>query len=560
MKKLLFISLVVIVAGILVFSGCGGTTTTTTSTTTTTTTTSKPPTSTTTTGPGPTTGTTTTTTSGPPAGVVTGGILKAISGTIPKNLGYGPEKAPNDNYQMLPVIERMCEWDDDGNVIPWLAESWDVDTTALTLTWHLRKGVKFSDGSDWNAEALRWNYQLSIDAKRLADAAYIVSLEVVDTYTLRMHLNAFNWVLIENWGLLMQPVSKEAFEKAGGGDIEKSKAWARANAVGTGPFTVSEFQRDAVIKFTRNPNYWQPGKPYLDGIELRYIPDTMTSTAMMEAGQADIWFDVAAVQNLLDLQRDGFKINWGPGMFNLLVFDSANPDSPTSNKMVREAIEYALDRPAIAKMLGQGLYEPLVQMASNTWPGYVEGYNPRPFDPEKAKQLLADAGYPNGFRTKVLLSTMPAAQDAMAAIQAYLGDVGIIVDLDVADLGRYFGSVFGSGYKGTDMVLTASGINPSTTDLYTHFGPRPVTFRTGNMYKSPEYLAKCEAALAPTIMNKNEALPLIKEAIKQAGEDAMIVPLWRTPNSAIMAPYVHTDYFLIHGIIWTPVDDWMEKH
>ncbi|OGO30434.1 MAG: hypothetical protein A2Z29_05215 [Chloroflexi bacterium RBG_16_56_11] len=543
-KKLLFISFAVILVSMIVFVGCGEPEETATS---------APPATT----PAATTPAATTPTSAEPT-PVTGGILRAIAGAIPKNLGYGPEKAPNDNYQMLPVIERLCEWDEKGNVIPWLAESWDVDTTALTLTWHLRKGVKFHDGTDWNAEALRWNYQMGIDTKRLADAAYVKSLEVVDANTLRMHLTGFNWVLIENFGLLMQPISPTAFEKAGGGDIEKSKAWARLNAVGTGPFTVSEFQRDVVIKFTRNPNYWQPGKPYLDGIELRYIPDPMVAAATMEAGEADMWFDVSAVQNLLDLQKKGFKINWGPGMFQCMLFDSANPESPFANKKVREAVEYAIDRPAIAGMLGQGLYEPLHQMASKTWPGYIEGYDPRPYNVAKAKQLLAEAGLPTGFKTTILLSDAAAARDAVAALQAYLGEVGITVEPDVADLGRYFGSVFGTGYK--NIVFTASGINPSTTDLYTHFGPRPVTFRTGNMYKSPEFLAKCEAALDPKYMDKNQALPGIKEAVRQAGEDAMLIPLWRTPNSAIMMPYVHSNYFLIHGIIWTPVDDWMEKH
>jgi hypothetical protein len=87
-----------------------------------------------------------------------------------------------------------------------------------------------------------------------------------------------------------------------------------------------------------------------------------------------------------------------------------------------------------------------------------------------------------------------------------------------------------------------------------------MTFRTGNILKSKEYLDICNAALDPTFASVSEALPKIKEAIKQGGEDAMIVPLWRTINSAIMLPYVHSDYFLIHGIMWTPWDDWMEKH
>jgi ABC-type transport system substrate-binding protein len=207
-------------------------------------------------------------------------------------------------------------------------------------------------------------------------------------------------------------------------------------------------------------------------------------------------------------------------------------------------------------MVGQGLYEPLHQMASSTWPGYVEGYDPRPYNVEKAKELLTQAGYPNGFSTTMMLTE--TGIDAGAAIQSFLAEVGIEVELDVADLGRYFGSVFGTGWD--DMVLTASGINPSTTDLFIHFGPQPLTFRTGNIYKSEEYLALCNEALNPSYLTAADALAKIKEAIRQGGEDAMIIPLWRTAEAGIMQPYVHSDYPIIHGIAWTPQDDWMEEH
>ena len=198
-------------------------------------------------------------------------------------------------------------------------------------------------------------------------------------------------------------------------------------------------------------------------------------------------------------------------------------------------------------------------MASSTWPGYVEGYNPRPYDPDKAIELLEDAGHPDGFSTTLLVWEVGNGLDAGAAIKAYLHEVGIEVDLDVADMGRYFGAVFGTGF--TDMVYTASGINPSATDIFVHYGPSPMTFRTGNIWKSPEYLALCDEALDPTKYSSIvDALPKIREAVRQAGEDAMILPLFRTAECALMQTYVYTDYPLIHGIIWTPQNDWMEAH
>jgi len=459
----------------------------------------------------------------PPSGEpVSGGTLKCIAGAIPNVLGYAPEKAPSDNFYMLPVIERLCEWGDEkGTMVGVLAESWDADPEALTFTWHLRKGVKFHDGTDWNAEACRWNFQLGLDTGRLSGGQFIESLEVVDDHTLKMNLNKFTWSMLEDWSL-MSSISPTAFENSGATEEERI-AWARVNAVGTGA----------------------------------YIPDPMVAAAAMEAGEADMWFAVSQVQNIVDLQKQGLKLNWGPGMFTLIMFDSSNPDSIFHDQKIREAVEYALDRPTIAEMLGQGLYEPLHQMASSTWPGYVEGYDPRPFNPDKARELLAEAGYANGFKTTLMITSM--GTDSGSAIKSYLGEVGIDVELDVADFGRYFGAIFQTGF--TDMVLTASGINPSATDLFVHYGPDPITFRTGDIYKSPEYLALCAEAIDPTKYDSIiDAMPKIKEAVRQGGEDAMIVPLWRTAEAGIMQTYVHSDYPLIHGIIWTPYNDWMEAH
>jgi len=483
-----------------------------------------------------------------------GGIMKCIRSTFPAVLGYPPEFFPVDSICMLPVIERLSEWDEKGNPTPVLAESWEGDPVNKTITWHLRKGVKFHDGTDWNAEACRWNFQLSLDTNSLPDGQFVKSMEVVDEYTLKMYLSEYTRLLIQenySWEMMISPT---AFEKAAGGDFEKGKEWARLNPVGTGPFKLAEFQRDNLIRYVRNDNYWRKDMPYLDGIELRWIPDPLTASAMMEAGEADMWHDVAAIQNIIDLENKGLKVNWGPGMFFAILPNSSDPNSIFANKKVREAIEYAIDRPAIANMLGFGKYEPLHQIAPSAWPGYVPGYDPRPYNPAKARELLTEAGYPTGFKTKLLGTDL--ARDALTALQTYLKDVGIDAEPDIADMGRYFGAVFGTGWS--DLVLAASGINPSTTDLFIHFGPSPMTYRTGTIAKSPEYLALCDKALHT--YDDAEYIKVIKEIVKQAGEDAMIIPLYRSAAVAVMQPYVHSDYFIIHGVIWTSYDDWMEEH
>jgi ABC-type transport system substrate-binding protein len=478
---------------------------------------------------------------------VKGGILKAIRGNFPKTLGYPPEQGPTDTIFALLYAERLSEWDEKGNLIPVLAESWEGDPKNKTVTYKLRKGVKFHDGTPFNAEAVRWNLQLGKDTGRLTDGQFVDSIEVLDEYTVRLNCTEYTSVSLLNYGWLQQ-YSPTAFNTKGG------KEWARTHAVGTGPFKLVDFKRDSFIKYERNNDYWREG-PFLDGMEVRYVPDPMTAQMMMEAKEADIWMDVANVKNILDLEQKGFKVNWGPGMlWALLPSNAKDPKSPYANKKVREAVEYAIDRPTIAKMLGFGKYEPLTQIVPSYSPAYNSNYNPRPFNPEKAKQLLAEAGYPNGFETKLLV--WETSRDAAIAVQTYLNAVGIRVSIDLADMGRYFASIF-SPAGWTDLVLAASGINPDGTDIFTHFGPRPMTYRFGFIAKSPEFLAACEKALKayePAAMKR-----ALQEAVKQAGEDALVTPLWRSVQTNVMRDYVHTDYIKIHTVTWYSYQDWMEK-
>lgn len=550
MSKLWLVLLAVIVIGGLLFSSCGGEVKTTAPATT-----AAPGTTTapaTATAPAKTTAPTTApaTTTAPAAGQpVYGGTLRAIRQAFPVVLGYPPEFGGSDGLIAQLIIDRLVTWDEKGNIIAQLAESWKGDPVTKTLTFNLKKGVKFSDGTDFNAEAARWNVQLVADAGKLSK---LQSVEVVDPYTIKLTLKDYDRIVWETYGMLAM-ISPTAFQNSGTTN-ETRKAWARTHPVGTGPFMLTDFQRDVVLKYTKNPNYWRPGRPYLDGIELRNIPDAMTATAIMAAGDADMWMEPTLVQSMVDLEKKKFKINWGPGMTLVALPFSLDATSVVADAKVRGAAEYALNRPAMADMLGMGKAEPFTQLEGKTFPGYLPGYDPRPYSVTNAKKMLADAGYPNG--VAIPLFATERDRDIATAVQGYWAAAGIKVNLDIADYGRYVASVYGgAGWKG--YAIAMSGINPSASDLLIHYGAAPTTFRTG-ILKSSAYLAACDAA-AHTY-DDTAVIAKYQAIVKQCGEDAMVIPLWRTAQAAIMQPYVHSEYIKIHTIIWSSWDDWMEKH
>jgi peptide/nickel transport system substrate-binding protein len=482
---------------------------------------------------------------------IKGGNMRIITSIIsPKNIGYIPEWAPADWIAALPWAERLVQWDEKGGFVPNLLESWKIDPKAKTITFHIQKGVTFSDGSPFDAESLKANLDLNLKTGRILDGDLIKSVDIVDKDTVQLSVTDLTSAAMLNYAFNIQIVSVPAIERNG-------KEWARANGIGTGPFKLVEFKRDVHLKYERNPNYWRKGLPYLDSITYEMVPEPVTASMRMENKEADMWGDMP-VKMALDLQQKGFKINWGPGMMQMLLPNTnkpRRPDSPLLKKKVLEAIEYAIDRPAIAKAVGFGQFEPLSQIMPSFSPAYNPGLNLRPYNPEKAKQLLAEAGYPDGFQVKVM--TMASNQDGATAIQAYLDQVGIKVTIDIADPGRYAAQLFGPG-GWDELAFAANGIHPSGTGLYQHWGPRPATFRYDYIKKTPEYLALCEKALHTY---EDKAMKkAMQDAVRKASEDSMIIPVYRSAQPYVLQQYVHSNWPKIHQIQWSSWEDWMEKH
>ena len=166
---------------------------------------------------------------------------------------------------------------------PILATSWDIDPAAKTMVFHLRKGVKFHDGSDFNAAVVKWNFELMMAAKK---APNFVSVEAVDDYTIKITVKNYqNTDLTGMSGGAFNVISKASFDKNG---IE----YTRSHPVGTGPFKFVEYVRDSKLTYAKNPNYWDTGKPYLDGVVYNVVAEETVRKIMFQRG--DVHFIMAA--------------------------------------------------------------------------------------------------------------------------------------------------------------------------------------------------------------------------------------------------------------------------
>ena len=392
-----------------------------------------------------------------------GGTLRRVV-QEPYSLGYpATMTGQTDGQTSSIVLETLFRFDKEGNFVPLLATDYKADPAAKTITIALRKGVKFHDGSDFNAEICKWNLDQFRAGKR-PDLKKVESIDVIDPYTIRLNLSKFDNTIImslTNASDAGRMISKKAFDEHG-------QAWCEQTPVGTGPFQFVSREKDVNMKFKRFDDYWG-GKPYLDGIEYLRIQDTTVQTMAFKSGQIDIHNPDTLTAKSLEKEGKYTQVIRPEGQVPALAGYAKDPNSPYANLKVRQAMSDAIDVNALANAFGLGYWKVQNQWAiPGTW-GYnndIKGYE---YNPEKAKQLLAEAGYPDGFKTKLNFFNLSKTYvDEMTAIQRFLKAVGIDGELnglqrpgfaEIASLGKGFeGVIRMQGYASFDPLVKYAGV------------------------------------------------------------------------------------------------------
>ena len=332
------------------------------------------------------------------------------------------------------LFDHLVERDFDSNLVPGLALSWTI-VESQTLEFKLRQGVTFHNGEPFNAESVKFSVDRMLgeeEAPNQSKFKSIDSVEIVDDYTVRFHLNRPDGTLLDSLTSRLAMLPPRYFEEVG------AEGFAEA-PVGTGPFTFVEWMPDDRITLAANENYWKgsyKGMPMVDTVVFRPIPEVATRAAELEAGGIDIMQDVLPDQ-MDDLEGAGLTVIADEAYQLQYVFTIADDETlPTYDVKVRQALNYAVDVDAIIESLLSGLGS---RIASPIGPGYL-GYDPSvepyPYDPEKARELLAEAGYADGFET-TLDTTTAGHTDVIDAVAGYLSEIGVDVTIQEYELGQF---------------------------------------------------------------------------------------------------------------------------
>jgi peptide/nickel transport system substrate-binding protein len=239
------------------------------------------------------------------------------------------------------------------------------------------------------------------------------------------------------------------------------EGWARLNAVATGAFKLTSFKNNVSITYDRFDNYWQKGLPYFDRVELVIFADTTTALMAFKAGDIDMISNLSA-NDAIDLKKDSrYTVVAVPGNAVYFGLSARTQGSPFANIKVRQAVNHAIDTKTLSDGLGKGFFLPSNQPFPPWNPGYnadIKGY---PYDPTKAKQLLTDAGYPAGFKTKIFY-TAGLAQDLFVAVQTYLKAVGIDAEIQPVVAATIADMQSKSGWDGLmyGQLQTVVGMDP----------------------------------------------------------------------------------------------------
>ncbi len=454
---------------------------------------------------------------------VRGGTLTVAINAEPPNLD--PTASTSQEIARMlyhNVLEGLVRFDDEGNIVPGLAERWSASPDGLTWTFTLKQGVRFHNGAPFGAADVKAKF----DRARRPDSGHthpeyykdISEITTPDPHTVVFRLSKVNADFLFN---LARPDSVIHPQ----GNVEAQKT----SPIGTGPFRFVAWDRGAGVRLARWEGYHVPGLPYLDAVTFRFLPDQSAQMAALQAGDIDVIGYALSPENALRVRDDrSLRLIEGRTTTEITVgLNNSRP--PFSDVRVRRAIAHATNKREIIDGAMFGFGTPI---GSHMSPGeryYVDLSNTYPYDPERARQLLREAGYPNGFTaTFSLPAPYPYERRAGELLAAQLQRVGITLRLEIVEWGTWLSRIF----KGADYDMTIIG----------HSEPFDI-----GIYASPTYYFRYDNPGFRALLEKGQSTLDAAERARIYAELQRLLARDAVNDWLYSAPYLAATRANVHG-------------
>ena len=451
------------------------------------------------------------------------------------------------------VYDRLLDYTPDtSDFIPNLAEKWDISPDGKVYTFSLRKGIKWHNGKDVTAEDVKFTFERLLDPQTAAPLAPAFGtgtrIEAPDPYTVRVTLSAPNAGFLAIVATPPTSILSKEYVQAGNDPA--------TTLMGSGPFKFKEWQPGVQVILVRNENYRVPGKPYLDGITFKMLPDESARVTALRTKAVDI-IDFTPEAQMAALEATKDIVLYTDKKVSVIMF-TMRQDPPFDNVKVRQALSCAVDREAVqqAAMFGRGAVVHGGVLWEGHWAHSPEVKQIYTYDPERAKKLLAEAGYPNGFKTSISSQVATRMKNSAVAIAAGLKAIGVDAEVMTYDTATIKQKQGVGDFEMTVEVVILTYADPDYLRGYLHSQSL-----WGRATKSQDKQLDTWLEQAVATTNREERKKLYTQVEQRVMETVPIVLLVRREWGDTAWNYVK-DYMRYPGLAWQAergADWWLDK-
>lgn len=473
--------------------------------------------------------------------------LTFAQGAEPRGLDPALVDDGESSKVIVNIYEGLLKYNKDSTQVePCLADSWDISKDGLTYTFKLHKGVKFQDGTDFDADAVKFNIDRQLPPKVTDDMSYasfvfgsVKSVDVVDKYTVKINMSAVCTPFLAN--LAMSMAAPMVSPKA----LKDNKNNVNEHPVGTGPYKFVRWDKGQDVVLVRNDDYWGT-KAKTKNVIFKIIADNSARVVALNNGEVDMidGIDATVVDKI---KQGGNTLYEGRGMnINYMAYNTSR--APFNNAKTRIAVSQSVNVPELVKSLYQGYAEPATTILPSFIPGYDSSVSQVKYDADAAKAAITSAGL-----TKVHMITYtnarpynPATGQSLAeAIQGYLSKVGITCTIDAYDWTTYKEKVKAGDY---DICFYGwTGDNGDPDNFLNLLADSDPTMNVA-LYKNQDYIDGIQKGLITP--NGDERNKIYGNLEKIAAADAPWLPISHMKQLSAYSPKVEGYYYHVTGNIF----------